>query len=90
MPFDYFNICNHMGQGLDMKDGVAFAQLTIAIEKLAKCMTDNLPSFEASCTCQAEGQYWTWWIMGLMEHGRSYVSIKIDWQRALFQTPIWD
>lgn len=63
MPLDYFNICNHMGQGLDMKNGVAFAQWTIQIEKLAKCMTGNLPSFEASCICQAE-----WRILDLMDH----------------------
>lgn len=52
-----------MGQGLDMKNGMAFAQWTIQIEKLAKCMKGNLPSFEASCICQAE-----WRILNLMDH----------------------
>lgn len=52
-----------MGQGLDMKNGMAFAHQTIEIKKLAKCMMGNLPSFEASCICQAE-----WRILDLMDH----------------------
>lgn len=59
-----------MGQGLDMKNGVAFAQWPTQIEKLAKCTMGTLPSFEASCICQAE-----WRIWGLMDHW-----LNVAWQ----------
>jgi len=52
-----------MGQEVDMENGMAFAQRTIQIGKMAKCMTGNLPSLEASCICQA-----TWRILDLMDH----------------------
>lgn len=61
MPLDY--ICNHTRQGLDVKNGMAFAQQTIQIEKLAKCTMGAVPSCEASCICQA-----AWRILDLMDH----------------------
>lgn len=70
ISFDYFNICSHMGQGLNMKNGVFFAQWTIQIEKLAKSTMSNLPPCEASCICQAE-----WRILDLMAHW-----LNVAWQ----------